>query len=97
MPLVLEKIVSFNTQTMVALLHPVPLKLEPGPRDTLSRNASALLPSEIMTVPRCRYDELIASVMFLRGVKPKLARKPPVLLLPTRTTPNSFSKLPDSE
>ena len=90
-----ENIVSFTTQTMVGVLQPPPRKFEPGPRDTLSRNASALLPSEIIAVLRRCQLLLSASVTVLVGAKPRLARMPPVLLVPTRSTPSSFSRLPE--
>ena len=81
-PMVLdfEKSVSFTTQTIVVVLQPVPLKFEPGPRDTLRRNPSALLPSEIIAVLRRCHDVLNARVTVLLGAKPKFARSPPVLL-----------------
>ena len=96
-PMVLdfEKIVSLRTQAIVAVLQPVPLKLEPGPRETLSRKPSALLPSDTIAVLRRCHDVLKASVTVLLGAKPMFARRPPVLLLPTRRTPASFSRLPE--
>ena len=48
----LENIVSLTTQVIVAVLQPAPRKFEPGPREMLSRTASALLPSETMAVLR---------------------------------------------
>ncbi len=95
MELDFEKIVSFSTHVIVVVLHPAPLKFEPGPRDTLSRKASALLPSEIIAVLRRCQLLLSASVTVLVGAKPRLARMPPVLFVPTRSTPSSFSRFPE--
>ena len=69
---------------------------EPGPREMFSRIPLALLPSGTIAVLRRWYDELRVMVISLRGWKPRFARMPPVLLLPTRSTPFSFSKLPET-